>query len=335
MKNPLLTIGISFYNLEDTLVDLARCMFAQTFEDWELILVDDGSSDGGGEIARKIKDPRVRVIGDGVNRGRSVRYNQITQLANGKYIARMDADDMCHPRRFEKQVEFLEEHKDVDVVSCDLLGLGDDNVVLNRSRNPTRHEDICKRAYKSIAMQHGGMVGRVEWFRKFPYPLEYKICVDQALFLSCYRQSRFASIPEPLYFYPFLNTYSLSKHCRSELNVARIIWQYARRYHSPLTIFGAIGGRFLRLGLYAATECAGLRRQLLIRRYEKAGNDDKAFYQEALRTIHSTKVPGLVEWVIENTTFGMVRKTLKFGQSTLGERSNESKGCSVTLDSTK
>ena len=102
MKKPELTIGISFYNTKDNIINLARCIYSQTFSDWELILADDGSTDGGADIARKIKDPRVKVVGDGINRGMAVRYNQITKMAQGEFIARFDADDLCDPRRFGK-----------------------------------------------------------------------------------------------------------------------------------------------------------------------------------------------------------------------------------------
>jgi glycosyltransferase involved in cell wall biosynthesis len=130
MERPELTIGISFYNTTDTLIGLAQCIFAQTFKNWEWILIDDGSTDGGYEIARAIKDPRVRVIRDDVNRGRSFRYNYITQIARGDFIARFDADDLCHPTKFQRQVEFLRTHPNVDLVSTDLLCLGPNDVPL-------------------------------------------------------------------------------------------------------------------------------------------------------------------------------------------------------------
>jgi glycosyltransferase involved in cell wall biosynthesis len=86
LKKPELTIGVSFYNTADTLVDLAKYIFAQTFTNWEWILIDDGSTDGGYDIVRVIKDPRVRVIRDEANRGRSFRYNYITDIARNHSV---------------------------------------------------------------------------------------------------------------------------------------------------------------------------------------------------------------------------------------------------------
>ncbi|MEN6400626.1 MAG: glycosyltransferase, partial [Armatimonadia bacterium] len=67
MASPMVTVGLPFYNNESTLLDAVRSIFAQTFQDWELVLLDDGSTDGSLEIARSIDDPRVRVIADGQN----------------------------------------------------------------------------------------------------------------------------------------------------------------------------------------------------------------------------------------------------------------------------
>ena len=111
------TIGIPFYNAKHTLADAIRSVFAQTFQDWELILADDGSTDGSAEIARMVDDPRVTVISDGMNRGLPYRLNKITELARADYIARMDADDLMHPERLTLQVQYLDANPAVDVVS--------------------------------------------------------------------------------------------------------------------------------------------------------------------------------------------------------------------------
>src|SRR5438045_1632919 len=95
--NILVSIGISFQNARATLADAVRSVLAQTCRDWELLLVDDGSSDGSLELARRIEHPRIQVISDGVNQGLASRLNQIALLARGTYLARMDADDLMHP----------------------------------------------------------------------------------------------------------------------------------------------------------------------------------------------------------------------------------------------
>jgi len=81
------TIGLPFYNAEKYLTDAIRAVFAQTHQHWELILIDDGSTDGSLKIAKSVQDPRVRVYSDGKNKKLAARLNEITKLAKYEYIA--------------------------------------------------------------------------------------------------------------------------------------------------------------------------------------------------------------------------------------------------------
>ncbi|MGL5269675.1 MAG: glycosyltransferase family 2 protein, partial [Selenomonadaceae bacterium] len=110
------SIGLPFYNDEKTLRYTIQSILLQSYTDWELILLDDGSTDGSLAIAKSIKDKRVRVVSDNENKGLAVRLNEIANLANGQYLARMDADDLMHPDRIKEQVLFLEENPEIDVV---------------------------------------------------------------------------------------------------------------------------------------------------------------------------------------------------------------------------
>src|SRR5512138_427624 len=104
------SIGIPFYNPGRAFEKAVRSVFSQTHADWELILMDDGSSDGSLELARSITDPRVRVLSDGANRGLCARLNQIAREARHGLLCRMDADDVMHPDRLHRQVEELTAH---------------------------------------------------------------------------------------------------------------------------------------------------------------------------------------------------------------------------------
>ena len=107
MKLPPISIGIPFFNAERFLLDSIRSVFAQTHQDWELILVDDGSTDRSLEIAQSIADPRVSVYSDGKNKKLAARLNQIHTLAKFDFIARMDADDLMATDRIRRQLTFL------------------------------------------------------------------------------------------------------------------------------------------------------------------------------------------------------------------------------------
>jgi len=111
------TIGIPFYNAEQTLADAVRSVFKQTIRDWELLLVDDGSTDGSLAIAQAVQDSRVHVYSDGRRRGLANRLNEITELAGGEYLARMDADDLMHPERLARQMDALLKPAPADLVA--------------------------------------------------------------------------------------------------------------------------------------------------------------------------------------------------------------------------
>ncbi|MBL0356221.1 MAG: glycosyltransferase family 2 protein [Chitinophagaceae bacterium] len=115
---PLLTIGLPFFNSEGTLANSLKSVMLQSFQNWELILVDDGSNDRSCEIAKEFTrmDGRIKLITDGVNRGISYRLNQVIDMANGDYIARMDADDMMMPDRIEKQLNALLADRSIDII---------------------------------------------------------------------------------------------------------------------------------------------------------------------------------------------------------------------------
>src|SRR5438067_2030114 len=111
-----LSIGLPSFNAGRFLREAVQSIVAQTFADWELIVVDDGSNDGSFSTLANIGDSRVHIYSDGRHCGLAARLNQIVDLARGRYIGRMDADDLSHPRRFEMQMDFLRRHHKIDGV---------------------------------------------------------------------------------------------------------------------------------------------------------------------------------------------------------------------------
>ncbi|MBU1904958.1 MAG: glycosyltransferase, partial [Proteobacteria bacterium] len=86
---PLVSIGMSVFNCGPTLVPTIRSLLHQTYDNWELILLDDGSTDGTPLLAKAFHDQRIRFIADGLNKGLAARLNQAVDLSRGAYFARM------------------------------------------------------------------------------------------------------------------------------------------------------------------------------------------------------------------------------------------------------
>lgn len=120
MDKPKVSVIIGIYNVADTLGEALDSVFAQTYQNFEVILCDDGSTDNTMEIARAYqqKEPeRVVLLSNGRNKGLNYTLNHCLKHVRGEYVARMDGDDLCVPERFEKQVKFLDEHPDYAIVS--------------------------------------------------------------------------------------------------------------------------------------------------------------------------------------------------------------------------
>ncbi len=111
---PSVSVLMPIYNAELTLAEAVESILAQTFTDFELIVVDDGSTDGSLQMLQKFahRDTRIRIISR-PNTGIAGALNEAMDAARGEFLARMDADDISLPARFEKQVAFLQEHPDV------------------------------------------------------------------------------------------------------------------------------------------------------------------------------------------------------------------------------
>lgn len=112
LDKPAVSVIMGAYNCADTIADAVKSIQTQTFTDWELIICDDGSADDTVKVAEGLmeNDKRIIVIRNSTNLGLNKTLNHCLKHASGKYIARMDGDDLCDSSRFEKQYHFLETH---------------------------------------------------------------------------------------------------------------------------------------------------------------------------------------------------------------------------------
>ena len=123
MCRPLVSVIMGIYNCKETLDKSLDSLLGQTYDNIEIILCDDGSSDGTYQLAKQYQQMHDNIILLKNNENMKLAYslNQCLMAAQGKYIARMDADDICLPNRIEKQVDFLERNCQYDVVGCETI----------------------------------------------------------------------------------------------------------------------------------------------------------------------------------------------------------------------
>ncbi|MGB3868935.1 MAG: glycosyltransferase family 2 protein [Flavobacteriales bacterium] len=126
------TVLTTLYNKGAYVEEAVRSVLANTFTDFELLVVDDASSDGGLETVKAIGDPRIRIRESTVNTGRASAANRGYDAARGEYVAVLDADDLMMPERLAKQVAFMDAHPEVCVSGTWLKAFGDMNTVIEK-----------------------------------------------------------------------------------------------------------------------------------------------------------------------------------------------------------
>jgi len=191
------------YNTAPFIAAAIDSIRAQTFTDWELIIVDDGSVDDTPSIVRAYEDPRISVYTLPQNQGRAVARNVALQHARGRYIAIADSDDISLPQRFAVEVAHLDSHPDVDIVSCQMRYFWGDVPPQDGVRFPEDPEDIQQRfARGQMAISHGAALIRAECFQRYGGYLEdCRRAQDLEFFLRIRHHCVFRTLPEVLYLY--------------------------------------------------------------------------------------------------------------------------------------
>lgn len=199
---PLMTVAMPVYNAGKSLRMAVLSIVKQTFTDWELLIVDDGSTDNALQYIADIEDARIRICRDGENKGLAARLNECIDLARGKYLARMDQDDVSYPERFARQIAALQNDSMLDLVATRAITIDENNHATGLFPHAISHEEICAQPWRGFYLTHPTWMGRTEWFRKHRYtvPGPY-FCEDQDLLLRSYRDSRFGTLDEILFAY--------------------------------------------------------------------------------------------------------------------------------------
>ena len=198
-NQPSISVIMPVYNASAFLREALDSVLQQTFSDFELLVVDDGSTDNSVEIVKSYHDQRVRLI---TNTHEFISsLNKGFDAATGKYIARMDADDLMMPQRMEIQFQFMESNPDIDICSSFAETFGEQKGIMQR---PVNHVDIVSSMLLSNPIIHPSVMIRRSILRQsgclyqygYACAEDYKLWTDLAL-----KGFKFANIPEPLLLY--------------------------------------------------------------------------------------------------------------------------------------
>ena len=288
-----ITIGIPFRQDVRTLPLALRSVFAQTRQDWELILVDDGSSDGALGFARSVRDDRVRVLSDGRNLGLPSRLNQITREARGEIIVRMDADDVMHPRRLEEQARVLEDAS-VDLVASPAFAMTPERRVYG-IKGRARITDDPALFFRSGVIIHPTMAARQDWMLAHPYDTSYLRTQDKELFCRTHPTSRFVKLTEPLLFYTDSRSFSPAFYHQSRRNDRRIFLRHGWGRVGPAGVVRGVIEAYLKEVMFRALSIVGKTDRYILSRADAVSGADLAAAQDVLDAVGGTPIPGLEE----------------------------------------
>jgi glycosyltransferase involved in cell wall biosynthesis len=193
------------YNAERYLSQAVDSVLNQTYAHFELLLINDGSTDSSKEIILSYNDSRIRYIENEQNIGIVNTLNKGVKLCNGEYIVRMDADDICNPTRFERQQAFMREHPEVGVCGSWITLIDEDNKVTGGNLSQIKSEFIKIHQLFSVPFNHPSVIAKSELLKQNPY--EHVIAAeDYDLWCRLEEQTEFANIPEFLLQYRWHQT---------------------------------------------------------------------------------------------------------------------------------
>jgi glycosyltransferase involved in cell wall biosynthesis len=286
-----ITIAIPFYNVEKYLIDAIRSVFAQTYQDWELILIDDGSTDNSLKIAKSIKDPRVRVISDGKNKKLAARLNQVTTLAKFDYIARMDADDLMFPNRLEEQLKCFKENLDIDIVTTGVY-----SVLNNLTIRGIRGQDFEYPKFTDIlsrrtGITHAALIAKKSWYQRNKYDEKLSIAQDLDLWIRSSKKNdlKVKSISNPLYIYREEDNVKINKILNAYKNERWMIKKYSENNSLKLILKS-----YLKSMVVYGLGFVGKIHLLQEKRGDRnIPENQKENFEQAIQEINNTKIPGI------------------------------------------
>lgn len=267
MSAPRLAILLPFRDAERTLPAAIDSLLWQTFEDFTLLLLDDGSADGSRAVVEALDDPRTVLLSDGANRGLPVRLNQGVEWVADRgieLIARMDADDVAHPDRLALQIARLDAEPALDLIGTGSVVTHHRARIVGCRRPPADHEAICRTPYRRFPLSHPTWLGRTAWFRRHPYDRDARRSQDYQLLRRAHATSRFANLPELLLAYDEGERH-LGKAIRSRVACAANLWRLGvPRDELPHAVAGSAGllaGALadVAIGLTGRPDLGGLR----------------------------------------------------------------------------
>lgn len=235
---PKVSVVMAVHNGARHLGLAVESILGQSYPDLEFITVDDGSTDGTPNILRDYADPRIVAIHNERNLGLAASLNKALTLAQGEYVARMDADDVALPHRLERQVAFLETHSDVGILGSRVYLIDADGCGLGVQDMPTSDLQIRWTSLISNPFLHPTVMLRRNLLREYNlrYDEDLQTSQDFDLWLRMLPHARGANLAEPLLLYRRGGGISHAQAETQRENHDLIVFRTIREYAPELAV---------------------------------------------------------------------------------------------------
>jgi glycosyltransferase involved in cell wall biosynthesis len=197
VRKPRVSVFVPVFNRARVLPVAIESVLGQTFGDYELLVVDDGSTDGSADVVRSYGDARIRLVVSRSNQGIPRTRNLGIELARGEYLANVDSDDYSFPQRLARQVAFLDAHIGIAAVGSWALRMDESGRRLRGPLlRPTRPRAIRGRMLFGTCFKNPTMLARTEVLREFGFREQFVICSDIDLWSRVSDKYPLANLPE-------------------------------------------------------------------------------------------------------------------------------------------
>jgi glycosyltransferase involved in cell wall biosynthesis len=284
---PLISVVMPVFNAANSLPFALASLQAQSCEAWQCIIVDDGSTDNPEQVVDAVGDSRIQYHHLDRNRGRGYARQFALEMAQGRYITFLDADDWIYPEKFQDQARLLEAESDVAIVSTGMaIANTDDQLIGIRSTSgsePVVHPPMQHPAVPPLAFAPSMVIARLA--KQIGFDPSFPTAEDADFLLRALLGKQFAVLPTPLYVYREPGSITLNKVSTALDYCCRMFQKQFDQ--SPLDSAIEIAKARGKQMLYHSAAALGLWDYVIARRSRVPTDEDQRHYRDAWQTVAS------------------------------------------------
>ena len=228
---PEVSVLVAVYKTNE--VHLKACIesvLAQTYTDFELLILDDCPENDRESVIKSFKDDRIRYLKNEKNLGIAFTRNKLIDLAEGKYLAVIDHDDIAYPERFEEQVKVLDNHPEIGVVGCWVERFPSIKI----AKYPEHNDEIEQYLMQGCAIPHTGAMIRKSALGKVRYEKEFSPSEDYALWGRLLGKTKFYNVPKVLMKYRWYEENTSKAQADKMASATKLIRSFIRTEHPTI-----------------------------------------------------------------------------------------------------